>query len=257
MAQQAAFDAVWERFCSEPLTLGPSEDVREAWHRGRDRYAVWLLRVEHADVCRRVTQIAESLAPIASAVPANQHHITLFVAGFPRRASAHVQARPAGVEQRVAEVLDDDVELELLEEQAKSVAAFRDARRQRTGQAGPTTVCEGSRSPLVLWVGHANAFLTAAFLELHDPSQSLSALRAALAAPFIRRSKPELRFAPYLPHVTIAHFHDGVPTERARALLESQRSSELVPLQVSALELVDFWARTPHAPFRRLHRCVF
>jgi 2'-5' RNA ligase len=220
----------WKRFGDAPSTLGPTPGVREAWHQGRQRYAVWVVRVCDQRIAARAAQIAMQLSDVASQVPVTQHHITLFVCGFPLKSEAPVAARHTATGQ-----VNDDVESRVLQGQ---VSALQQA---------------AARS-FDIQIGRVNAFLTAPFLEVHDPSSGISRLRATLGGALQNRTLREVRFTPFLPHLTIAHFAAGAdPAELATRLLP-YRELEPLSYRVHAVELVDFCAFTEHPPFRVLAR---
>ena len=137
----ADFDGVWQRVQAAPHTLGPTPGAREAWHRGRQWYAVWLLRAVEPMVVARQRQVHAVLGDLVGPAPAP--HITVFVAGFPRTPCT----------------FDDDVEPAVLVRQARAVAG-----------SGPVRVV----------VGGANSFTSAAFLDVSDPFGDLGRLRARL-----------------------------------------------------------------------------
>ncbi len=176
--------------------------MREAWHRGRPRYAVWVLRVDDAAVLDRRASMADLLAP-HGALPFTDPHITLFVAGFPTPAP----------------LLDDDVADALLDAQ---VAAL---------------VAADLRAPRLL-VGGLNAFLSCPILEVRDPDGALAAIRAPLGA-------EDLRFAPYVPHLTVGTFGDTRATGPVAAAIAPLRGLPPLPLRPSAVELVTFDASAP------------
>lgn len=242
-ALPGALAAIWDRFLRAPTTLGPTLGAREAWHKGRARYAVWVLRVNDPPIAERADRIAASLGAMASPVPHTQHHITVWVSGFPlpmnapRKADTSTRANPlppAGQE-TPGELLDDDVDQALLDEQARAVS-------------------EASLSPFELLLGGVNSFLTAPFLHVSDPSDGIGRLRAQLGLPLQRRGLRELRFAPFVPHLTVAHFAAGVATEDIVPKLEPFRQLPDLRYKVNSLELVDFCANTAHAPFNVLRR---
>ncbi len=190
---------MWSRFLAAPATLGPTPGAREAWHRGRRRYAVWVLRVDAPAVLARHAALADVLAP-HGALPFADPHITVFVAGFPTAVPLH----------------DDDVAEDTLAEQ---VAAL-------TTAALP--------SPRLV-VGGLNAFLSCAMLEVLDPHGDLDALRAPLAG-----ALREVRFAPYLPHLTVGPFGDTRPTGPIADVIRPYRVLPPLPLRPDAIELVTF-----------------
>ncbi|MDP2307789.1 MAG: 2'-5' RNA ligase family protein [Pseudomonadota bacterium] len=202
--EPSPFDAVWSRFTAAPTTLGPTPGAREAWHLGRPRYAVWVLRVEDPAVLSRHAAMLDVLAP-HGARPFTDPHITLFVAGFPTAAPER----------------DDDVAHTTLEAQ---VAALR--------AADPLAPC--------LHVGGLNAFLSCPFLEVHAPAGGLDALRSPLERALLAHDRREVRFAPYVPHFTVGPFGDTRPTRPVAAAIAGLRSLPPLPFRPSALELVTF-----------------
>ena len=193
-------------------TLGLDPGERERWRRGRARYAVWVARVQDRAVLRRLAQVGEQLTQAlgGSFVPMApaQAHITLFVAGFPAQ-------QPA---------LDDDVSYATLEAQAAAVARLRGG-------------------PLRVHVGGASGFLSCPLLEVVDGRGDLVRLRAALGA-----GASEVRFAPYLPHVTVGSLPESVPTDAVREALEPLRRLPPLRLRVDQVELVSFDAAVAGSP---------
>lgn len=218
--ERAGFAAIWAEILGAERTLGLEPGVREAWHRGRERYAVWLLRVREEAALARMAEVGEAIGARLGArfrpQPASEAHITAFVAGFPSSAPS----------------VDDDVDYVALEEQAARVA----------GRLG---------GPLRLALGGANAFLSCPFLEVHDPDGGLAALREALAAP-----TREIRFAPYHPHLTLGLLPESVPAAALTEALLPYREAPELQLGFDALELASFDPRVPGAPLETLRRVV-
>lgn len=209
------FDAIWSRFVEGPSTLGPTPGVREAWHRGRARYAVWLLRAVDPAILARLDMVRDALAPFGVEAIA-EPHVTVFVAGFPA-------ARP---------LEDDDIAEATLAAQAEALGAELPSPR--------------------LAIGGASAFLSCPILEVQDPHGNLEAIRARLGA--LRR---EVRFAPYVPHLTIGTFVDSRPTGPIAAVLEGLRALPPLALRAEALELVTFDATRAGAALTTETRIVF
>ncbi|MCB9745195.1 MAG: 2'-5' RNA ligase family protein [Alphaproteobacteria bacterium] len=88
--------------------------------------------------------------------------------------------------------------------------------------------------PVALHVGGLNAFLSAPFLEVTCPDGSLGRLRERLG-PLSR----ELRFAPYLPHLTVGVFRESLPTGLISARLRALREATPIPLTVSEAHLCE------------------
>ncbi len=138
------FAAAWQDFIAGPRTLGPTAGVREAWHKGRPRYAAWVLRVRDERVDERVRALHEALAGQVAPWPLAGLHVTLYVAGFPTASPTH----------------DDDVHEEALEQAVEHLT--------------------GARAP-VLRVGAANSFLSCPVLEV-ELDEAGYGLRTQLAS---------------------------------------------------------------------------
>ncbi len=204
----AAFAETWDTFCGAPCMQGPTPGHREAWAAGRSTYAVWAVRVESEALHDRVTRIQSELGASLRPVPLEDLHVTTWVAGFPTA---------------VAPVQDDDIPEEALERQAAAVQGL---------------------GPFRLRVGGANSFTTAPFLEVFDPEEGLLRLRQALT----RCGPPELRFASYQPHITLATALDDVPTAPLREVLGAHRGLTALELPVEQLVQLRFDARLPGSP---------
>lgn len=209
----ADFEAAWGAFRVAERTLGPTPGARERWRRGRSRYAVWIVRVDQPAVRARAAAARAALAPWTRDISARDLHITVAVAGFPTD-------RPA---------LDDDVD------RADLARALADLR------AAPPTAPR-------LEVGPLGAFLSCPVLEVYDPLGELAALRARLAG-FFR----EVRFTPYLPHVTTGLFDEAPVPPIVRAIRPHRRAPS-IPLRPAALELVSFDASAEGSALRTLER---
>lgn len=138
------FASAWHDFVAGPRTLGPTEGAREAWHKGRRRYAAWVLRVRDERVDERVRALQAALSGHLADWPLSGLHVTLYVAGFPTSSPEH----------------DDDVHVDALE---AAVDALRGAERPRVR------------------VGAANSFLSCPVLEV-QLDEAGYALRDRLAA---------------------------------------------------------------------------
>ena len=205
--QAQAFAETWASFRARELTLGPTEGAMEAWRRGRQRYAVWALRVVDPVVIARMAAVADRLAGAIVPVAPERAHVTVWVCGFPCAAPR----------------LDDDVAETTLAAQRRAVAHLPRPR---------------------LVVGAPNAFATCAFLEVHDPHGDLAALRAALAVPGAKEVRfapyqPHVtvgRFGDTRPAASIA-----------RMLAALRDGEPVAPHAVadSRLELLELDARAP------------
>ena len=201
------FEETWARFRALERTLGPSSNAIEEWRRGRDRYAVWALRVSDAAVIARMAAVADVLGAAVVPVKARDAHVTAWVCGFP-------SASP---------LLDDDVDEVTLAAQRATVAP---APRVR------------------LLVGAPNAFATCAFLEVHDSDGDSAALRAALAVPGAREVRfaayqPHVTVGRFGDSRPVAPIVDALAALRATERLG-------IPIEATcAVELIELDACNP------------
>jgi hypothetical protein len=202
----SAFLDTWASFCALEQTLGPTGGAREAWSRGRQRYAFWALRLNDPAVLARMAAVARHLEDAIVAVPPGDAHVTVWVCGFP-------SPMPS---------LDDDVAEAVLS--AQRAAAAR-APRPR------------------LLVGAPNAFATCAFLEVHDPHGDLASLREALAVPGAKevRFAP---YQPHVTVGRFGDTRPAGAIARALAKLRAGEDRHH-PVAGCTLELIELDARTP------------
>lgn len=132
-------------FSSSPKTLACENRDYAEWHRGRERYCVWVLEVESGPVLHRWARARAHLRDWLT-VSRRQAHITLYVNGFITE-QAH---------------LEDDFSPAMLMAQQRALAAL-------------------PAMPFTLRIGALDSFDSAVFLQVLDPDGGLLALREALA----------------------------------------------------------------------------
>lgn len=133
-----------EHFSAAPRVLAVEDRDYPHWHRGRERYGVWLIDADTAAIRERLRDLHHQLGDLL-APQARQPHITLFVGGFICEQGA----------------LDDDFTSSALRLQQAALQA-----------QAPT--------PFDLEIGGIDSFDSAVFLKVRDPQQALSPLRATL-----------------------------------------------------------------------------
>ena len=175
------FDDTWARFRALEQTSGPAANAIDEWRRGRERYAVWALRVIDPAVTARMSAVAERLGDSLVRVRSEDAHVTAWVCGFPA----------------AVPTLDDDV-----------ADAILDAQRAAVSRLPPPR----------LSVGAPNAFATCAFLEVHDPHGDLAALRTALAVPGAKEVR-FARYQPHVTVGRFGDSRPVAPIARALAAL--------------------------------------
>ncbi len=197
------FEGVWEAFCAAGTTLGHTPGEREAWHRGRGRYALWLLRLDPGPVAERVRVMQERLGGLVRPGRTQDLHVTVFVCGFPAPVVHH----------------DDDV------------------AEHRLAQAHQDLQAVLPRAPELI-VGGVNGFRSCAVLEVADPLGDLARVRTRLA-----QWSDEVRFEPFRPHVTLGTFPETVSVAPLIQALGALRHQPPLTWRPQALELVEFDAR--------------
>ena len=130
-------DDGWDEFRAARFTLGPSPGVREAWHRGRPGYLVWLLDVAAGPVSERVGRVARALQKELVPAPGSRLHVTVLVMGFPDELPAHLlrdqireleQTRPTAPAVRLHGATSSGVSVHLsVCDCARGIAGIRDA----------------------------------------------------------------------------------------------------------------------------------
>ncbi len=207
--------ATWARFCAGPRVFATTAADPAAWRRGRARYFAWVLPVIDEPVLGRWRSLRQALDGYLLQPCARQAHVTVFAAGFPAR-------RP---------VYNDDIAMATLARQARALA------RWRPGEIG-------------LYAGAANSFLSAAFVEIGDPSARLAALRRLLG-----REAAEIRPAPYLPHLTAGVYPGPFATRTLVPLLSPMRGCARAGFRAAQVALVSYDAREP-AGSLRVETCI-
>ncbi|RME27584.1 MAG: 2'-5' RNA ligase family protein [Deltaproteobacteria bacterium] len=98
-------------------------------------------------------------------------------------------------------------------------------------------------------VGGINSFTSAPFFDVVDVDGGIAELRRRLGA-----HHDELRFAPYLPHISVGSYLDSRPVAPLVAALSPLRRLPPLSVAVDAVELCAFDGRVPGAPLRTVHR---
>jgi hypothetical protein len=201
------FDDTWARFAALAQTSGPTENAIEDWRRGRERYAVWALRVADPVVVARMSAVAERLGDGIVRVRPEDAHVTVWVCGFPA----------------AVPTLDDDVAHAILDAQRAAVSRLRPPR---------------------LAVGAPNAFATCVFLEVHDPHGDLAALRVALAVPDAKEVRFAC-YQPHVTVGRFGDSRPAAPIARVLETLRADGRAQPHVVADSRVELIELDARAP------------
>lgn len=133
------------------------------WHRGRARYVLWYLAVQHPALECYLQQLKQQFSDVLFRPNTRQFHITLYICGF-YAAKKH---------------WEDD---------------FPESQFQQQVQALQQLQLE----PFQLKVGGINCFDSALFVEVQDQSQQLARIRQALSV-----GGAEIAALQYHPHITL------------------------------------------------------
>lgn len=177
----------------------PDADQRAAWHRGRRRYAVWLIEADTPAVRALCARARERLAPWLGPAPRRQPHITLAACGFPVRVGSKGDAF-------------DTVQ--------------RRAQRETLQAVAPAT--------FALRVGGIGSFNSCAFLCVDDGAGDLQVLHRLLVA-----TVPAARGQCFTPHVTLGCYREVVPLRTIAAVAESFLESAALPVTALTLAHYD------------------
>ena len=162
-----------------PTTIAAENRDFPEWHHGRESYAVWVLRAKNEAIQKKFKAAREHLADFLLEPYRRQPHITLFVCGF-------LVDRPQ---------YNDD---------------FTPAQLGTQMNALENTNIQ----PFEIEVSGLNSFVSAPYLEVHDPAGGIARLRDILS-----RGAREFRTAPYTPHLTVGLYADAFPSENVLSKL--------------------------------------
>lgn len=183
------------------------------WHRGRSRYAVWVLPVQCPILLAHIDRVHQQLSDVLHPPGRRQAHITLFVCGFISGNARH----------------DDDFSKQHLQQQLKAMG------RQ-------------SRQPLDLLIDQPDSFASAVFLPVYDPSGQLQHWRTQLS-----EQSTEVRQSPYHAHITLGLYRRSVDAALLRARLAELAEEAPRQLRVKSLQLCHYRARQLFSPLRVRH----
>lgn len=184
MQEAAALVTIARMLFSDPDT-GPAEtllaELRDypEWHRGRERYGVWILPIVQPELLDYLACAREALADLLHPAPHRQPHMTVFVCGF------H-QARKRA---------DDDFSRSLLRRQLAQLSSRA-----------------GMRASLSL--GKPDSFASAAFIPVCDKDGRIAHWRALLGS-----ISDEVRQSSYVPHITLGLYRQKVDAQTVRRRL--------------------------------------
>ena len=192
-------DAVGSAFAGGCTLPPPDARERAGWHRGRRRYAVWLIEADTPEIHVLCDRARERLAPWLGRAPGRQPHITLAACGFPVR-------RGNGA---------DDC----------------DARQRRTQREA---LQRAAPARFRLYVGGLGSFNGCAYLRVADETGHLQALHRVLAS-----SVAAARGQRYIPHVTLGFYRAAFPLREIAAAAPHFSERTVLPVTAVTLAYYD------------------
>jgi 2'-5' RNA ligase len=144
------------------------------WHRGRETYAVWMLRADNEAIQDKFKAAREHLNSYLVEPYHRQPHITLFVCGF-------------------------------LVDETKYNDDFTPAQLGTQIQA----LEKADIQPFEIEIGELNSFASSPYLEVRDPEGGIARLREILSC-----GSREFCTAPYTPHLTVGLYADTFSSEK-------------------------------------------
>jgi 2'-5' RNA ligase len=143
------------------------------WHRGRKEFALWMIRLEHNAVFRKVEAARKHLSGLLLTPYKRQPHITLFVCGF----------------------LTDE-------------RRFADDYARHQFDAHCRLIADSGIPPFPIEIGGLNSFASAPFLQVNDLDGGIERLRALLSKTVI-----EIERGGFTPHVTVGLYAGAFESE--------------------------------------------
>lgn len=184
-----------------------------AWHRGRSTYAVWTIDLVEPDILAYLQRTREHFADLLVHPSRRQPHVTVFVSGF---LVEHAQ-------------WDDDYTL-------AQCCAHKQRLRQLALPAFEITL------------GAVQSFASALYVAVHDDAGGIAALRQAL-----QEVMPELRWGPYVPHVTLGMYRQAMATHDVVQRITDYALLRPVQQRVTQVTLSTYVAQEHLGPLYALY----
>ena len=200
---QVSSDSLWNKFLGSPQVFKPSRPILDNWRKGRERYAVWMLPLNHPLIEKRIQFVNQTLSPHIKIHPVTKPHITLFALGFP---STEI-------------IYNDDFDTAIIKQQVDFLSELQ-------------------LKPISLKISSATSLLTGPALELEDLSNQIPKIRQVL-----NRTKNEIRFSSFSPHITTGHYLEAKAPKDFAFAFETLRSLKPITITTDKIELISFSSR--------------
>lgn len=182
-------------------TYGPLKEDFYDWHKGRLKYAVWILELEDVDLLRRYQEAQQYLSPYLITTYARKPHITLAPCGF---LVSDKQYRDDYCWDAIEQDINQIMSLEL------------------------RTIQIAIRNVLI-------SYAIAPGFEVLDMQGDLKRLNERLVKPDHCDHDGE-----YFPHVTVGLYNDEWPTDLIVNVLEGFEIQKDIGLSLNVIKLVSY-----------------
>lgn len=186
------------------------------WHKGRGRYAVWVLELDDPGLLDVLGRARDRFSDVLLTPYNRQPHVTVSIGGFivPRAS------------------LDDD---------------YSDVAR-----AQDINALESARlPPFMLTLGPLDTFSTALHFHIQDSSGTIATIRKLL-----NRGWDEGRTEPYVAHVTVGLYSVAVPMNEIQRRLAAFPSHSPTSCTIHSLSLMTYEASVTGGPLTLVTRVV-
>jgi hypothetical protein len=188
-----------------------------AWHRGRTHYAVWIIDFDEPDILTPLQSARAHFADLFYQPSARQLPVTVFVSGFWVDRSQW----------------EDDY----------TPAQCRAQQDRLHHLALPA---------FDITLGAIKSFASALYVEVQDSAQGLATVRQAL-----QEVMPELRWTPYVPHVTLGVYRVEMATHRVVQRIQDFACHPPLSKRVTQVKLMTYAAQELLGPLHTLYVHTF
>lgn len=172
------------------------------WHKNREHYAVWVIDFDEPAILKEIDKARHFFKDILLKPFERQPHISLFVSGF--------------LSEQV--VYDDDYSsaAQLVHQQA---------------------LLESQLNAFDIEIGAINSFDSALYFEVIDHANGIERTRNVLG-----QVMPELRWKPYVPHITLGVYKDTIPIQAVMDRINEYQRLPKIQKHVRDIKLVTYQA---------------
>lgn len=189
-----------DAFKGLPYTVVMNNRDYSEWHKNREHYAVWVIDFDEEAILDEIDRARHFFKDMLLTPFKRQPHISLFVSGFWADVTVH----------------DDDYPSNLQQAHRESLAQSR-------------------LKPFDIQIGGINSFASALYFDVLDSTSGITQVREILA-----KAMPELRWAPYIPHITIGLYKDTISTQAVIDRINSYQHLPVMHKNVRDIKLITY-----------------